>query len=195
MSCRTDAICHIKPISAVVAANCNSDQPCFLVSSVSFGCCRFRGPIAVSELMHFFDATHESINDSSRADRLDSASFGRPIKRVRTEAATVPPTASTPQAQTQNAQQSQVKTALLTLPPSGKCCLDKVACSRNTWCWIMTNDYMWRMTAGSGHPCCVDKPRWVCNSLQGHANDPAPKSILCIRSKEITRLGYPQIFV
>ncbi|KAL0039487.1 hypothetical protein WJX79_010346 [Trebouxia sp. C0005] len=70
---------------------------------------RFRGPIAVSELMHFFDATHESINDSSRADRLDSASFGRPIKRVRTEAATVPPTASTPQAQTQNAQQSQVQ--------------------------------------------------------------------------------------
>ncbi len=61
--------------------------------------------------MHFFDATHESINDPSRADRLEVASFDRPFKRLKAEAAIVPPVASTPQAQTQHAEQIQVNIA------------------------------------------------------------------------------------
>ncbi len=124
------------------------------------GCCRLRGPIAVSELMHFFLATHESINDPSKADKLDSASFDQPLKRVKTEAAVVPPVASTPQAQTQHAEQSQVNTACLTPPPSTCYCLDKGTRQGSTWSWIMTNDNVWRMTAGSGHPDCVEEPRW-----------------------------------
>ncbi len=160
LRCRKDASCHSKPISAVVAGNVNSDQPCPLFSSVSIGRCRFRGPIAVSELMHFFNATHESINDPSRADRLESASFGRPFKRARTEAAIVIPVLPIPQARIQHAQQNQVNSALLTLPPSRYCCLIKVACQGNTWFWIMTNDSQWHMTAGSGHPVCGEEPRW-----------------------------------
>ncbi len=35
---------------------------CVLLS-ILVGCDRFRGPVAVGELMHFFDATHESINN------------------------------------------------------------------------------------------------------------------------------------
>ncbi len=152
---------------------------CFL--HCLLGCCRLRGPIAVSELMHFFHATHESINVPSRADRLEVASFGRPLKRIKTEAAVVPPVASTPQAQTQRAQQSQVNTALLTPPPARYCCLEKATHQGNTWSWIMTKDNMWRMTAGSGHPDCVEEPRWHGYSFQGNANNLAPQSILCIR--------------
>ena len=120
----TDVICHIKPISAVVTGNVVKDQLFPLFSLVSIGDCRFRGSIAVTELMHFFDATHESINDPSRADRLDSASLGRTPKRVKTEAAVVPPVESTPQAQTQQAQQNRVNIAFLTIPPSNYCRLD-----------------------------------------------------------------------
>ncbi len=130
---------------------------CFL--HCLLGCCRLRGPIAVGELMHFFHATHDSINDPSRADKLESASFGRPLKRVKMEAAVVPPVASTPQAQTQHTQQSQVNTASLTLPASRYCCLDKVARQENTWFWIMTNGNVWRMTAGSGRPDCGEEHR------------------------------------
>lgn len=87
----------------------------FSGSSVSFGRCRLRGLIAVSELMHFFHATHQSINDPSRADRLASASLGRPLKRIKTEAAVIPPVTSTPEAQTQRTQQSQVNIAYVAL--------------------------------------------------------------------------------
>lgn len=133
----------------------------FSGSSVSFGRCRLRGPIAVSELMHFFHATHQSINNPSRADRLESASFNRPLKRIKTEAAFAPPVASTPQAQIKYTQQSQVNTVSLALPASRYCCLDKVARQGNTWFWIMTNDNVWSMTAGSEHPDCGEEPRWL----------------------------------
>lgn len=75
------------------------------------GVCRYRGPIAVGELMHFFDATHESINDLARASKLKSASLSRPSKRIKTEAAMPPvsPTTRTARTQHQNAQQDQVQ--------------------------------------------------------------------------------------
>ncbi|DBB06913.1 TPA: hypothetical protein ACH3X3_009568 [Trebouxia sp. C0006] len=93
----------------------------FSGSSVSFGRCRLRGPIAVSELMHFFHATHQSINDPSRADRLESASFNRPLKRIKTEAAFAPPVASTPQAQIQYTQQSQAQSIRIVVKSQDGC--------------------------------------------------------------------------
>ena len=73
---------------------------------------RFSGPIAVGELIHFFDATHVSINDPARARQLDLASSGRPSKRVKTEEAPPAPAAPAPVAPVQPNQQAQVHTKL-----------------------------------------------------------------------------------
>ena len=81
-----------------------------MVCSEFVGVCRYRGPIAVGELMHFFDATHESINDPARVSRLESASLSRPTKRIKTDAATLPVSPATlAETQHQNAQQHQVQ--------------------------------------------------------------------------------------
>ena len=85
-------------------------QPTILLAQHFLGICRYRGPIAVGELMHFFDATHESINDPARVSRLESASSSRPTKRNKSEAAMPPvsPIAATAGTQRQTAQQDQV---------------------------------------------------------------------------------------
>ena len=68
--------------------------------------------------------------------------------------------------------------------------MDKVACQQKALSWIMTSDNMWRMTAGSEHTqLCGELRRWLRHSLQGIVSDPAPESILCICSKEITEVA------
>ncbi|DBB06910.1 TPA: hypothetical protein ACH3X3_009566 [Trebouxia sp. C0006] len=76
---------------------------------------RFRGPVAVGELMHFFDATHDSINDIARANTLESASSSRPNKRIKTEVAAPSPAGASAPPHNQYSQQEQVNIRTATL--------------------------------------------------------------------------------
>ena len=87
---------------------------CMLLS-ILVGCRRFRGPVAVGELMHFFDATHDSINDIARANTLESASSSRPNKRIKTEVAAASPAAASAPPHNQFSQQEQVNSCTATL--------------------------------------------------------------------------------
>ena len=89
------------------------------------GVCRYRGPIAVGELMHFFDATHESINDPARVSTLECASSSRPTRRNETEVATplVSPATLTAGTQHEDARQSQVRAL-----GASKCCVLHAGC-------------------------------------------------------------------
>jgi len=87
---------------------------CILLS-ILVGCCRFRGPVAVGELMHFFDATHDSINDIARANTLESASSSRPNKRIKTEVAAPSPAGASAPPHNQYSQQEQVHIRTATL--------------------------------------------------------------------------------
>ena len=80
--------------------------------------------------MHFFDVTHESINNIARASTLESASSSRPNKRIKSEGAAPSPAAASASASAHNqfSQQQQVNSCTATLESDLMCTEECLQC-------------------------------------------------------------------